>query len=72
MGVPRSSIGIAVKIESESMDLMYVAIADILSQLQDETDELRNALQHWRTPQIFNTIGVTTGETSHCFKKQKR
>ncbi|KAL1644844.1 hypothetical protein SLS61_008638 [Didymella pomorum] len=71
LGVSKGGIGIAVKIESGSMDLVYAAVAEILAQLEIGSETMRGELVGWRTPEIFNTMGVVTGATCHCFTVQK-
>jgi L-asparaginase II len=72
LGASESGVGIAVKIESGSMDLVYAAVAEILVQLQIGSADARSALQGWRAPEIFNTMGVITGVTMHCFEVRKQ
>ncbi|KAF3033647.1 hypothetical protein E8E12_005374 [Didymella heteroderae] len=71
LGVSEGGVGIAVKIESGSMDLVYAAVTEILAQLQIGNEDVRSALQEWRTPEIFNTMGIVTGATMHCFEIRK-
>lgn len=71
LGVLEGGIGIAVKVESGSMDLVYAATAEILAQLEIGIKEMRRELEGWRTPEIFNTMGVVTGATCHCFTVQR-
>ena len=51
--------------------LVYAAVAEVLAQLEIGLEEMRSKLEAWRTPEVFDTMGVVTGATCHCFTAQK-
>lgn len=53
------------------MDFVYAGVTEILAQLEIGTEHIRSELRSWRTPSIFNTMGVVTVMTSHCFDVEK-
>ncbi|PYI04732.1 thermolabile L-asparaginase [Aspergillus sclerotiicarbonarius CBS 121057] len=62
------AIGIAVKIEDGSLDILYAAVVEILAQLRLGTSDQLQPLAAFHRPQIRNTADVVTGETSHQFR----
>lgn len=61
-------LGIAVKIEDGSIDILYSAVSEILEQLEIGEPRMRQALAQFRTQEIKNTVGAVTGHVSPQFK----
>ena len=61
-------IGIAVKIEDGSREVLYSAVAEILEQLQIGTSEMRQKLRSFHHPERLNTMGIVIGRLSHAFR----
>ncbi|RFU79415.1 hypothetical protein TARUN_2803 [Trichoderma arundinaceum] len=64
------AIGIAVKIEDGSLDILYAAVAEILEQMKICSQEDMQSLEVYHHPKIKNTMGVVTGSTKFQFKFQ--
>ncbi|PYH90341.1 thermolabile L-asparaginase [Aspergillus ellipticus CBS 707.79] len=64
----RGAIGVAVKVEDGSIDILYAAVMEILEQLQIGTQEMRDALGRFHRPKICNTVGAVTGQVSPLFR----
>ncbi|RAK95931.1 L-asparaginase II [Aspergillus ibericus CBS 121593] len=62
------AIGIAVKLEEGNLNILSAAVVEILAQLQLGTSEQLQPLAAFHRPQIRNTAGDVTGETSHQFR----
>ncbi|PWY88890.1 L-asparaginase II [Aspergillus sclerotioniger CBS 115572] len=62
------AIGIAVKIEDGNLDILYAAVVEILGQFQIAAPDQLQRLAAFHRPQIRNTAGVVTGQTSHQFQ----
>lgn len=62
------AVGIAVKIESGDINIMYSAVMEILQQLQLVTSSVYQKLGSFHLQKIFNSVGVLTGHVSHQFK----
>lgn len=71
LGVSKGGVGIAVKIEDGNIDILYAAVMEILAQLEIGSEAMRDSLQSWHRPPIFNTMGVVTGRTSHSIDVRK-
>lgn len=63
----RRAIGIAVKTEDGSLEMLCSAVVEILKQL-DVGKDLCRQLEDFHHPKICNTAGVVTGGVSHRFK----
>ncbi|OHE91705.1 hypothetical protein CORC01_12996 [Colletotrichum orchidophilum] len=61
------AVGIAVKIEDGSLEILYAAVAEILEQLQIGTVEMRKQLASFQHLKRVNTMGVETGQALHAF-----
>ncbi|KAJ6784747.1 hypothetical protein PWT90_04657 [Aphanocladium album] len=64
------SIGIAAKIEDGNLDILYSAVAELLSRLEIGTLKTRQALDRFHSVSVKNTVGVITGHVSYPFKLQ--
>ncbi|CAD0084676.1 unnamed protein product [Aureobasidium vineae] len=64
-------LGIAVKIEDGNIDILYVALMEILTRLDIGTEESREELKMSYCTMPKNTMGVVTGHTS-CKMELKR
>ncbi|KAH8665544.1 L-asparaginase II [Ilyonectria robusta] len=64
------AIGIAVKIEDGSLDILYAVVVEVLEQLQIGTVEVGSELERFHHLQLKNTMGVVTGRASFSFKVQ--
>ncbi|KAL0932377.1 l-asparaginase ii [Colletotrichum truncatum] len=62
------AVGIAVKIEDGSLEILYAVVAEILEQLQVGTTEMRERLAAFHHLKRLNTMGVETGQVSLAFK----
>lgn len=67
-GFRRQAIGIAVKVEDGSIDILYSAVMEILEQLNIGTKETWQRLAGFHHPNIVNTAGVVTGSFKHKFE----
>lgn len=67
-GIGKHAIGIAVKVEDGSIEILYSAVVEILEQLNVGTKEIRLQLAGFHHPKIINTAGVVTGGYKHHFK----
>ncbi|KAK7425043.1 hypothetical protein QQZ08_008319 [Neonectria magnoliae] len=63
-------IGIAVKIEDGSLEILYAVVAEILEQLGIGSAETRQELSEFHHLKRLNTSGVTIGQVSLSFKVQ--
>ncbi|KAK7408782.1 hypothetical protein QQX98_009026 [Neonectria punicea] len=61
-------IGIAVKIEDGSLEILYAVVAEILEQLGIGSAETRQELSEFHHLKRLNTSGVTIGQVSLSFK----
>ncbi|EPS29355.1 hypothetical protein PDE_04304 [Penicillium oxalicum 114-2] len=64
---PSPALGIAVKIEDGNISMLYSAVTEILIYLRVGQPGMREQLAGFYRPQIKNTVGVVTGETTHAF-----
>ncbi|KAF9630644.1 putative l-asparaginase ii protein [Lasiodiplodia theobromae] len=62
------AIGIAVKIEDGSIEILYAVVAELLEQLQIGTPEMRQKLAVFHHLKRLNTAQVVTGKVSLPFK----
>ncbi|RYP16811.1 hypothetical protein DL765_004924 [Monosporascus sp. GIB2] len=62
------SIGIAVKIEDGSVEILYAVVMEVLAQLGIGTLDTREKLTQFHHLKRLNTMGVTTGRVSLGFK----
>lgn len=62
------AIGIAVKIEDGSIEILYAVVAELLEQLQIGTPEMREKLAVFHHLKRLNTAQVVTGKVSLPFK----
>ncbi|KAH0362144.1 L-asparaginase II, partial [Aureobasidium melanogenum] len=60
----KGGLGIAVKIEDGNIDMLYVALMEILAQLNIGTEQIRDELKRSYCTLPKNTMGVVTGHTS--------
>jgi L-asparaginase II len=60
-------LGIAVKIEDGNLEILYTAIAEILSQLEIGSPEMREKLSGFHDDRRFNTSGVVVGKLTFDF-----
>jgi L-asparaginase II len=62
------SLGIAVKIEDGSLEILYSVVTEILEQLHIGTPEMLQQLDGFHHLQRLNTMNVVTGNVSLAFK----
>ncbi|KAF6803069.1 l-asparaginase ii [Colletotrichum sojae] len=62
------AVGIAVKIEDGSLEILYAVVAELLEQLQIGNSDTRSRLASFHHPKRLNTAGVETGRVSLDFK----
>lgn len=67
----KGGLGIAVKVEDGSNDVVYAATMEILEQLQLGTPEMRKTLDRFHHVKYINSAGVETGQLSLPFKVRK-
>ncbi|KAH8671222.1 L-asparaginase II [Xylariales sp. PMI_506] len=60
-------LGIAVKIEDGSIEILYAVVSEILEQLQIGTKEMRDKLGCFHHLKRLNTMNVVTGEVTLAF-----
>ncbi|KXH42838.1 hypothetical protein CSIM01_05946 [Colletotrichum simmondsii] len=65
------AIGVAVKIEDGSLEILYAAVPEILDQLRIGTPEMRRKLASFHHLKRTNTMGVETGQVSHAFSVRR-
>lgn len=61
-------LGIAVKIEDGSEEILYAVVVELLQQLDIGTGEMRRELEGFHRLRRLNTAGVVTGRVSLAFK----
>lgn len=61
------AVGIAVKIEDGSIEILYAVVAEILEQLQIGTPEMRRGMAAFHRLKRLNTMEVETGQVSFAF-----
>ncbi|KAK8855594.1 L-asparaginase II [Apiospora arundinis] len=61
------ALGLAVKIEDGSIEMLYVAVMEILSQLRIGDREKRGKLRHFHYLERKNTMNVVTGQVTPVF-----
>ncbi|ETS82863.1 hypothetical protein PFICI_04739 [Pestalotiopsis fici W106-1] len=61
------ALGIAVKIEDGSIEILYAAVTEILEQLQIGTSEQRKKLDHFHHLERRNTVNTVTGKVTLAF-----
>lgn len=61
-------VGIAVKIEDGSTEILYAVVMEVLAQLRIGAPETRERLSRFHHLRRLNTMGVTTGHVSLDFK----
>ena len=66
----KGSIGISVKIEDGDREILYAAVAEVLSQLQIGATETRETLSRFHHFRRMNTMDVHVGGVSFDFKLQ--
>ncbi|KAF5026834.1 hypothetical protein F66182_1028 [Fusarium sp. NRRL 66182] len=64
----KGALGIAVKIEDGSIEILYAAVAEVLEQLQIGTPEQRARLDAFHHLKRRNTMNVVTGQAAFHFK----
>lgn len=62
------AIGMAVKVEDGNIEVLYVAVMEILERLNIGAEKMREQLHSFQHPLIVNTVGVVTGKVTHQFK----
>lgn len=60
-------LGIAVKVEDGSIEILYAVVMEVLSQLRVGKLEAREKLARFHRLQRLNTMGVVTGQVSLAF-----
>ncbi|KAG9849097.1 L-asparaginase II, partial [Aureobasidium melanogenum] len=60
----KGGLGIAVKIEDGNIDILYVALMEILARLDIGTEQIREELKRAHCIMPKNTMGIVTGHTS--------
>ncbi|KAH0264306.1 L-asparaginase II, partial [Aureobasidium melanogenum] len=60
----KGGLGIAVKIEDGNIDILYVALMEILTRLDIGTAQIREELKRSYCTMPRNTMGIVTGHTS--------
>ncbi|TDZ24096.1 hypothetical protein Cob_v003507 [Colletotrichum orbiculare MAFF 240422] len=63
----RGPLGIAVKIDDGSSEMLYAAVPEILEQLGVGGPDTRRRLEHFHHPRRVNTMGVQTGRVTAAF-----
>ncbi|KAL9471964.1 hypothetical protein ACSS6W_009905 [Trichoderma asperelloides] len=61
------AVGIAVKVEDGSLDILYAAVAEILERMKICKQESKKNLDAYHHPTIKNTKGIVTGTTKFHF-----
>lgn len=64
------AVGIAVKIEDGSLQILYAAVAEILERLKIYNQASRESLDAYHHPKIKNSMGIVTGTTKFHFSFQ--
>ncbi|KAM0714781.1 hypothetical protein Q7P37_009245 [Cladosporium fusiforme] len=62
------ALGIAVKIEDGSLEILYAVVAEILAQLEIGTPQQRDALTSFHHLKRRNTMDVVTGDVKLAFR----
>ncbi|KAI8202054.1 hypothetical protein KHU50_005245 [Colletotrichum sp. SAR 10_65] len=62
------AVGVAVKIEDGSLEILYAVVTEILEQLHIGTEEMRQQLAAFHHLKRLNTMGVETGRVSLAFQ----
>ncbi|THY38822.1 L-asparaginase II [Aureobasidium pullulans] len=68
----RNGLGIAIKIEDGNIDILYVALMEVLTRLDIGTEDVRESLKTTHCTMPKNTMGVVTGHTSFKMDLKKR
>lgn len=63
-----NGLGIAVKIDDGSIDVLYAVVSELLEQLNIGTAENRNCLESFRNMKRLNSKGIDVGGISFHFK----
>ncbi|KAM0417093.1 hypothetical protein ACHAPT_012931 [Fusarium lateritium] len=58
------AIGISVKVDDGSIEILYAVVMEALDQLNIGTPEIRQSLEKWHYLKRRNTMGVVTGSVS--------
>lgn len=66
-----TAVGISVKIEDGSLEILYAVVSEVLEQLNIGTEGMRRKLAPFHHLQRLNTMGVVTGNVSMAFKVQR-
>ncbi|RKL39312.1 hypothetical protein BFJ72_g6784 [Fusarium proliferatum] len=66
----RGSLGISVKVDDGSLDILYAVVVEVLEQLNIGTSDTRQALEKWHHFKRKNTMDVVVGSVSFDFKLQ--
>ncbi|TIA18845.1 L-asparaginase II [Aureobasidium pullulans] len=68
----KNGLGIAIKIEDGNIDMLYVALMEVLTRLNIGTEDVRESLKTTHCTMPKNTMGVVTGHTSFKMDLKKR
>ncbi|THZ65918.1 L-asparaginase II [Aureobasidium pullulans] len=68
----KNGLGIAIKIEDGNIDMLYVALMEVLTRLDIGTEDVRESLKTTHCTMPKNTMGVVTGHTSFKMDLNKR
>jgi L-asparaginase II len=68
LGAEGGAIGVAVKVEDGSIEIVYAVVMEILEQLRIGTAEQRAKLDHFHHVKRMNTMGVVTGSVKPDFR----
>jgi L-asparaginase II len=63
----RGAIGVAVKVEDGSIDVLYSVVSEVLAQLEIGTLDQRQQLSKYHQPKKDNTKGIEVGSTHFTF-----
>ncbi|KAH7239581.1 hypothetical protein MRS44_015090 [Fusarium solani] len=66
----RDALGIAVKVDDGSIEILYAVVVEVLEQLDIGTPEIRQSLGKWHHLERRNTMGVKTGSVYLDIKLQ--
>ncbi|UPK99958.1 hypothetical protein LCI18_010893 [Fusarium solani-melongenae] len=66
----RDALGIAVKVDDGSIEILYAVVMEVLEQLDIGTPEIRKSLGKWHHLERRNTMGVKTGSVYLDIKLQ--
>ncbi|KAH7129798.1 L-asparaginase II [Dactylonectria estremocensis] len=66
----QGALGVAVKIEDGSLDILYAVVMEVLEQLQIGSADVGSDLDGFHHLKLKNTMDVVTGSVSFAFKVQ--